>query len=57
MNKLKARFIFPVLTERGVKVPDQFKAHQWTPLEDEDKRTELAQSLRDEQRRWRKEAR
>jgi hypothetical protein len=57
MNSLKRRFIFPVLCERDVKLPEQFKDSQWTLLSDDVERAALAQSLSDEQRRLRKEAR
>lgn len=57
MDPFKRRFIFPVLSERGVELPQQFKDSQWTILSDDDDRAALARSLRDEQRRLRKEAR
>jgi hypothetical protein len=57
MNSLKRRFIFPVLCDRGVEPPEQFKDSQWTLLSNDDERSALARSLRDEQRRLRKEAR
>ena len=57
MNSLKRRFIFPVLSERDVELPEQFKDSQWTLLNDDGDRDALARSLRDEQRRLRKEAR
>ena len=57
MDSLKRRFIFPVLSDRAVELPEQFKDSQWTLLGDEVERAALASSLRDEQRRLRKEAR
>ena len=57
MDQSRRRFIFPVLSERGVALPDQFKDSQWTLLCDDDDRAALARSLRDEQRRLRKEVR
>ena len=56
MDSLKRRFIFPVLSDRGVELPEQFQGSQWTLLGDDDERAALARSLRDEQRRLRKEA-
>jgi TIR domain len=57
MDQLKRRFIFPVLSDRSVELPEQFRDSQWTLLADADERAALARSLRDEQRRLRKEAR
>jgi TIR domain/SIR2-like domain len=57
MDRLRRRFIFPVLGERDVDLPEQFKDSQWTLLSDDDDRAALARSLREEQRRLRKEAR
>jgi hypothetical protein len=57
MNSLERRFIFPVLCERDVDLPEQFRDSQWTLLSDRDECAALARSLRDEQRRLRKEAR
>ena len=57
MNRLTRRFIFPVLGDHGIELPEQFGDSQWTLLSDEDERAALARSLRDEQRRLRKEAR
>jgi TIR domain/SIR2-like domain len=57
MDSLRRRFIFPVLGDRGVDLPEQFKDSQWTLLSDDDDRAALARSLREEQRRLRKEAR
>ncbi|HOM13663.1 MAG TPA: hypothetical protein PLB41_10125, partial [Rubrivivax sp.] len=56
MNRLTRRFIFPVLSQRGVDLPEQFRDSQSTLLSDDDDRAALARSLRDEQRRLRKEA-
>jgi hypothetical protein len=57
MDSLKRRFIFPVISDRGVELPEQFKDSQWTLFADDDDRAALARSLREEQRRLRKEAR
>lgn len=57
MNSLKRRFIFPVLCERSVDLPEQFKDSQSTQLDSDDDRASLARSLCEEQRRLRKEAR
>ena len=57
MDSLKRRFIFPVLSDRSVELPEQFRDSQWTLLGDDAERAALARSLRDEQRRLRKEAR
>lgn len=57
MNSLERRFIFPVLCEADVGLPEQFKDSQWTLLSDQDECAALARSLRAEQRRLRKEAR
>lgn len=57
MDRLRRRFVFPVLSERGVELPEQFRDSQGTLLSDADDRAALARSLRDEQRRLRKEAR
>jgi hypothetical protein len=57
MNRLRRRFIFPVIGERGVDLPEQFRDSQSTLLGDDDDRAALARSLREEQRRLRKEAR
>jgi hypothetical protein len=55
MDSLKRRFIFPVLSDRGVELR-AVQGSQWTLLGDDDERAALARSLRDEQRRLRKEA-
>ena len=57
MNRLTRRFIFPVLSDRGVELPEQFQDSQSTLLDDDNDCAALARSLRDEQRRLRKEAR
>lgn len=57
MNVLERRFIFPVLCERDVDLPKQFEDSQWTLLSDNADCAALARSLREEQRRMRKDAR
>ena len=56
MDKLRRRFIYPVLSERGVELPEQFSDNQATQLSDDADRAALADSLCAEQRRQRKEA-
>ena len=48
------RFIFPVLCEAGLPVPEQFAAMQWTVLTDKADLESLAGSLRSEQQSLRK---
>ena len=57
MNVLERRFIFPVLCERDVDLPKQFGDSQSTLLSDHADCAALARSLREEQRRLRKDAR
>jgi hypothetical protein len=57
MDPDNRRFIFPVLGDDGVPVPDVFKAMQATPLPDDGRMRVLADSLRTEQQRFRKEQR
>lgn len=57
MDQFKRRFIFPVLSDRSVELPEQFKDSQSTLFGDEGARVHLANSLRDVQRQQRKEAR
>jgi hypothetical protein len=57
MDSTTRRFIFPVLCEAGLPVPEQFGAVQWTGLADPSDREALARALRAEQRSLRKERR
>jgi hypothetical protein len=51
------RFIYPVLCEAGLAVPEQFRDIQWAVLSDRADRDALAASLRKEQQSLRKELR
>jgi hypothetical protein len=57
MDLTRRRFIFPVLCEPSLGLPDQFGANQSTLLGDAADIEALARALRDEQRSWRKERR
>jgi hypothetical protein len=57
MDSTARRFIFPVLCEAGLAVPEQFREMQWTVLTDAAEREALARALRAEQRSLRKEQR
>lgn len=54
MDTNRRRFIFPVLCERDLPLPEQFNEFQWTVMSDAVERESLARSLREEQRSQRK---
>lgn len=57
MDITRRRFIFPVLCDASLGLPDQFSANQSTLLGDKADCEALARALREEQRSWRKERR
>ncbi len=54
MDTNRRRFIFPVLCEPDLPLPEQFSEMQWTVMSDAAERESLARSLREEQRNQRR---